>query len=240
MISEQREFWSKVAQNYDRVVDLQIGVQTRSMVRERLAREGPLGSTVEFGCGSGVYTETLAGRADRVIATDLSPQMLDLARNRVRAANVLFQEEDCQCTSFPDGSFDTAFLALVIHFTQPSDALKEMHRILRPGGALIIANVDLGALNALNRLRSFARMLYQGLVGYRTKPPRGFGRNMLTERQLCSLLRESSFKVESTETIKDGARSCNIPIEYVRARKLWKSTDGAPGLKPTSLSTSIS
>jgi len=44
------------------VVDLQIGGQTRSMVRQRLEREGALGSTVEFGCGTGFYTETLADK----------------------------------------------------------------------------------------------------------------------------------------------------------------------------------
>ena len=43
---------------------------------------------------------------------------------------------------------------------------------------------------------------------------------MVTERQLCNLLRECGFNVESTETIKDGSRSSNIPVEYVRARKL--------------------
>src|SRR5215472_5409463 len=186
MINEQREFWSKVAQNYDRVVDLQIGGQTRSMVRQRLDREGALGSTVEFGCGTG-----LADKTDRLMATDLSPGMLDLARSRVRAAKVTFQPEDCQRTSFPDGSFDTAFMSLVIHFTEPGKALKEMHRILRRGGTLIITNLDWGALEALDRLRCFARIFYQGLVSYRTKPPKGFGWNVLTEKQLCNLLRES-------------------------------------------------
>jgi ABC-2 type transport system ATP-binding protein len=220
VISEQTEFWSKVAQSYDRVADRQIGGQTRSMVRERLAREGPLGETVEFGCGTGFCTETLAGKADHVIATDLSPGMLDLARSRVRAANVSLQLEDCQRTSFPDGSFDTALLSLVIHFTQPIQALKELHRILRPGGTLIITNVDPGALTGLDRLRCFARMVYQGLVGYRAKPPKGFGRNMLTERQLSNLLRESGFETETTETIRDASCSSNIPVEYVRARKL--------------------
>ena len=219
MINDQREFWSNVAQNYDRVVDLQIGGQTRRMVRQRLAKEGALGSTVEFGCGTGFYTETLADKTERLMATYLSPGMLDLARSRVRAANVTFQPEDCERTSLPDDSFDTAFMSLVIHFTQPGEALKEMHRILRPGGTLIITNLDMGALQALDRLRCFARIFYQGLVGYRTKPPRGLGKNIMTERQLCNLLRESGFEVSGTETIRDRSRSSNIPIEYVKARK---------------------
>jgi methylase of polypeptide subunit release factors len=79
-----------------------IGGQTRSMLRQRLARETALGSTVEFGCGTGFYTETLAGKAERLLATDLSPGMLDLARSRVRAANVTFQPEDCQRSSFAE------------------------------------------------------------------------------------------------------------------------------------------
>ena len=154
------------------------------------------------------------------MATDLSLGMLDLARGRVRAVNVTFQPEDCQHTSFPDGSFDTVFLSLVIHLTQPREALKEMHRILRPSGTLIITNLDMGALQALDRLRCFARILYHGLVGYRTKPPKGLGKNIMTEKQLCNLLRESGFEVSGTETIRDPSRSSNIPIEYVKARKL--------------------
>ena len=220
MINEQRDFWSKVARNYDRVVDLQIGGQTRSILRQRLDGEATLGSTVKFGCGTGFYTETLADKTDRLMATDLSPRMLDLARSRVRVANVTFQPEDCQHTSFPDGSFDTVFLSLVIHLTQPREALKEMHRILRPSGTLIITNLDMRALQALDRLRCFARIFYQGLVGYRTKPPRGLGKNIMTEKQLCNLLRESGFEVSGTETIRDPSRSSNIPIEYVKARKL--------------------
>jgi len=138
----QREFWSKVAQKYDRIVDLQIGPMTRSMVLERVAKEDRLGNLVEFGCGTGFYTEVLAGKADSVLATDLSPGMLALAQHRVKATNVTFQTEDCQKSSLSDGAFDTAFLSLVIHFTDPAKTLAEMHRILKPGGALIIANLD--------------------------------------------------------------------------------------------------
>lgn len=217
MPDEQAEFWSKVADRYDRVVDLQIGGKTRSMVRERAARERDLGRLVEFGCGTGFYTEALACNADTVLATDISSAMLDVAKQRVNARNVTFRVEDCQRTSFPDGAFDTAFISLVIHFTVPGDTLAEMRRILRPGGTLIVVNLDLQALNGLPRIRSVIRVVYQGTLGYRIKPPKGFGRNVVTEAQLRELLGGAGFRVGSTETIRDSSRSSNIPVEYVRA-----------------------
>ncbi len=84
MTTEQAEFWSKVGERYDCVADLQIGGKTRSMVRERVAREGDLQRLVEFGCGTGFYTEVLACKADTLLATDISPGMLDLAKHQVR------------------------------------------------------------------------------------------------------------------------------------------------------------
>lgn len=220
MANEQAEFWSSVAEKYDRVVDLQIGGNTRSMLRERLVREGHLGRVVEFGCGTGFYTEVLARKANTLLATDISPGMLELAKRQVKAANVTFQTEDCQHTSLPDDTFDAVFISLVIHFTEPRRTVVEMHRILRPGGTLIIANLDPQALTGLGRLRSFIRILYHGVVGYRVKPPKGFGRNVLTEMQLSGLLSRSGFRLESSETVHDSSRSSNIPVEYVRAVKV--------------------
>lgn len=217
--TEHAEFWSKVATNYDRVVDLQIGLGTRDLVRERVAREGRLGRVVELGCGSGFFTAVLATKAERLLATDASPGMLELARNRVDARNVTFQAEDCQATSLADGAFDTAFISLVMHFTEPERTVDEMHRILARGGTLIVVNLDPLVLRGLDRVRSLVRILYQGAVGYRLKPPKGFGRNVLSETQLCDLLARRGFRVLGSETIRDPSRSSYIPLEYVRAVK---------------------
>jgi ubiquinone/menaquinone biosynthesis C-methylase UbiE len=218
--NEQREFWSKVAQKYDQVVDLQIGPKTRSMVRERLMNEDWFGSLAEFGCGTGFYTAVLAGKADHVEATDLSPGMIAVARGHIKATNVTFKTEDVQKTSFRDGAFDPAFMSLVLHFTEPDRTLAEMRRIVKPGGTLIISNLDLGALNRLDRVRCLIRIVYQGLIGYQAKPPKGFGKNVMAEKQLCDLLRTAGFEVISTETIKDTSRSSNIPVEYIKAVRI--------------------
>jgi ubiquinone/menaquinone biosynthesis C-methylase UbiE len=143
-VAAHEAFWSNVAPKYDTVVDQQIGPGIRAMVRERVEREGRLGYLAEFGCGTGFYTSLLAGKADRVVATDLSPGMLAVARANTRATNVTFQVENCERTSLPDGAFDTAFVSLVLHFTEPAKALAEMHRILKPGGMLLVSNLDPG------------------------------------------------------------------------------------------------
>jgi ubiquinone/menaquinone biosynthesis C-methylase UbiE len=138
--------------------------------------EGRLGKLAEFGCGTGFYTQVLVGKADSVVATDISPGMLALAKERIKAANVTFQVEDCQATAFPDEVFDTTFISLVIHFTEPAKTLAEMRRILKPGGTLIISNLDPGALNSVDRVRCLIRILYHGLTGYRVKDQGDSGR----------------------------------------------------------------
>lgn len=220
MANPQSEFWSAVAEKYDRVVDLQIGPQTRSLVRQRLAAEGHFGRVAEFGCGTGYYTQELVNHADSVIATDLASGMLDVARQRVTATNVKFQVEDCQQTSFPNECFDTIFISLVLHFTDAAKALQEMNRILAPGGRLIIANLDPGALGAFDRLRCQFRILYHGITGYREKPPKGFAKNIMTEKQLCEHLVKCGFKVTGAVTVKDSSRPSNIPVEYITAVKI--------------------
>ena len=217
MTSEHRKFWSAIAAKYDEVVDLQIGADTRALVRERLAQEPPLGRVAEFGCGTGFYTEVLADRAHTVLATDLAPGMLAVARHRTKAPNVQFQQEDCQKTSLPDSAFDTAFMSLVIQFTDKVKTLAEMSRILKPDGMLIIANGDPGALSPMNRFRFLVRGFYYGLTRHRTKPPKGIARSLITLRELCELLVKSDFRVLHTETIKDASRAFNMPIDYIKA-----------------------
>lgn len=213
-------FWSKLAASYDSVVDRQLGGRTRWLLRERLEREGALGRAVEFGCGTGFFTSALAAKAEQLLATDVSEGMLQVAKQQAHAPNVTFQVEDCQRTSLPDASVDTAFMSLVIQFTDPPVTLAEMHRILKPGGTVIIGNLDPLALSPLVRLRCLVRVLYHGIAGYRLKPPKGFGRNVLAKDQLGSLLAAAGFRVDTAETVSDTSCASNVPVEYVRATRI--------------------
>ena len=111
-------------------------------------------------------------------------------------------------------------MALVIQFTDPPVTLAEMHRILAPGGTLIIGNLDPFALPPVTRLRSLVRVLYHGIAGYRLRPPKGFGRNVLTKDQLGTLLAAAGFRVHSAEAVHDTSRASNLPVQYVRATRM--------------------
>lgn len=162
----------------------------------------------------------LAAKAERLLATDVSEGMLQVAKQQVQAPNVIFRVEDCQRTSLPDASVDTAFMSLVIQFTDPPVTLAEMHRILKPGGTLIIGNLDPFALPPLARFCCLVRVLYRGIAGYRLKPPKSFGRNVLAKDQLGSLLAAAGFRVDSAEAVNDTSRASNLPVEYVRATRM--------------------
>ena len=213
------DFWSAAAPDYDRVVELQVGPGTRAKARELVAKENALGNVVEFGCGSGFFTEALAHDARTVLATDLSPGMLKLAQERLRPSNIAFQIEDCQASTLEDQSFDTAFLSLVLQFTNHDRTVAEMRRILKPGGRLLIANLDVLALAAPHRMRCLFRVVYQGRRGYRVRPPRRFGRNVIGERELCDLLERHGFAILGSNTMSNLSRASYIPINYIRAQK---------------------
>lgn len=105
------------------------------------AMGGPApGATVlEVGCGRGVGTGLILDlfQAGRVDAVDLDPGMVALARERLasRGARVRLWAGDAARIDAPDGAYDAVFdFGIIHHVPAWRDALREVHRVLRPGG----------------------------------------------------------------------------------------------------------
>lgn len=99
------------------------------------------GKTVlEYGCGGGVYTVALADRAARVIAFDISPELLALTRKRVEAnqsEGVELLLGSAHSLPFPDESIDVVFGMAILHHLDLEVAARELRRVLRKGGRAI-------------------------------------------------------------------------------------------------------
>lgn len=142
MVHREEKYWSKYARSYDEGVEYVVGKTLRQAIVKRLLGERDLGEVIEFGCGTGYFTKVIAKNARNIIATDLSDEMLEVARIHLKDfQNVTIQKANCESTSFPSQRFDTVFMANVIHTIEnPYKALQESHRILRDGGLLLITS----------------------------------------------------------------------------------------------------
>lgn len=97
----------------------------------------------DLGCGTGNASEQLAPLVKKVIAIDREPAMLDAATKRLRNFNnVEFRKGELTQLPLRDGEVDVALTFLVlIHIESPGDALREMARVIKPGGHALIVDL---------------------------------------------------------------------------------------------------
>ncbi len=101
-------------------------------------------TVADVGAGTGFLAAGLAPLVKRVYALDGSEAMLEVARENLSASsNVIFQQADGQSLPLEDQSVDAALANMYLHHCpDPAAAIREMARILKPGGRLVITDMD--------------------------------------------------------------------------------------------------
>jgi ubiquinone/menaquinone biosynthesis C-methylase UbiE len=89
---------------------------------------------LEIGCGTGTFSAALAPAFPRLTAIDVSDVLLEVARKRFPGVD--FRNEDMHRTSFENSTFDLIVGCSVLHHLDWDAALREIVRILRPGGRI--------------------------------------------------------------------------------------------------------
>jgi len=93
---------------------------------------------LEIGCGTGEFSRLLAGRAEEVLAIDLSPQMIRLAQESSKLyPNIDFARGDVMTYHLPDDQFDCIATLTTIHHLPTETIMKRIKKALKPGGIFV-------------------------------------------------------------------------------------------------------
>ena len=145
------KLFDNIAPDYDKlnhILSLNIDKGWRhKAVREIADSKEPL-DVLDVACGTGDFTIEIAQKAvkgSKVTGIDLSEGMMRIGREKIAAANVdaVLEQGDCEALKYPDNRFDRISVGFgVRNFEHLTIGLKEMHRVLKKGGKLVILELS--------------------------------------------------------------------------------------------------
>jgi SAM-dependent methyltransferase len=108
------------------------------------AQLGPGRLALEVGCGTGLFLAQVARSGATLRALDLSTALLARARARLAGQdNVALQCGNAEQMPYPDGTFDAVYGSSVLHHLDLDRALREVWRVLRPGGRIVFTEPNI-------------------------------------------------------------------------------------------------
>ncbi len=185
--------FNRAASTYGQVARVQkkIAEHAASLVPQK-----EYGKILELGCGNGNFTQSLVNQSNTILATDISKGMLAVAEQRLSAFdNVSVGQADCYNTGLEAGAYDTVFMANLIHVVaEPDKLIKEVRRLLKADGRLIIASATTDSMSFIAKVR----LIYRYLKAF-GKPPKGGTK--FTLQALKNFIVQYSFRLEEAKLL---------------------------------------
>lgn len=144
MATSDAAFAGKIPELYDRCLVPLLFAPYAEELAKRLVALAPA-TILETAAGTGAVTARIAAALPRaeIVATDLNPDMLAIARERVTGRNVAFEPADAQALRFADDRFDAMVCQFgVMFYPDRAAGYREARRVLRPGGTYLFAVWD--------------------------------------------------------------------------------------------------
>ncbi len=109
-------------------------------------------SVLDIGCQRGVYSYYQASKGRQVVGIDVDPLILEVAERKFSHPNLTFRHTGGNELDFPDSSFGCVMLMEVLEHTfHPRGLISEIHRVLKPGGSLIVSVPNAASYHTLAR-----------------------------------------------------------------------------------------
>lgn len=222
--------FDQVAPRYDLANDILALGQTRGWRRAVTSAVGAVpGETVlDVAAGTGTSAEPYADAGVQVIAADLSEGMLRVGRER--RPDIDFVQADATRLPFADESFDAVTISFGLrNIAQHRQALREMHRVTRPGGRLVICEFSTPTFKPLRTV--YSEYLVRAIPGIAQKVTS----NPEAYEYLAESIRDwpdqETLAAQLAETGWGGVRYRNLTggiVALHRAVKPLESSRGAP------------
>jgi 2-polyprenyl-3-methyl-5-hydroxy-6-metoxy-1,4-benzoquinol methylase len=176
-------YYGSRGQKFEYLIERLLSIVSQRQIRSIRNRVPSGGRILDIGCGRGMLARSLVESGFKVLATDFSGDATHGIDPRIELRISASIAE----AGFEDASFDAVVIWHVFeHLSDPSTALQEIHRVLKPGGRLFIAVPNFESLQA----RIFGRHWFH------LDPPRHL--YQFTARGLADMLEVNDFAVRST------------------------------------------
>lgn len=146
-----KSLFDNIAPDYDKlnhILSLNIDKGWRRKAVKEIADSAKPLRVLDVACGTGDFTIEIARKAaegSSIIGIDLSEGMMKVGREKLKAAGIdaTLEYGDCEALTYPGSSFDRVSVGFgVRNFEHLEIGLKEMYRVLKPGGKLVILELS--------------------------------------------------------------------------------------------------
>ncbi|MCA8887385.1 MAG: class I SAM-dependent methyltransferase [Parvularculaceae bacterium] len=201
-------FWDKFAEKYSRQPIKDMAAYDNTLARTA-ARLTPGDHVMEIGCGTGTTALRLAEHVQRITASDISENMIAIARQKAtdqNIGNVEFFPGEAATAPKTDGGYDAVVAFNLLHLLEnPEQTMAQIHDRLKPGGYFISKTICLGDRQGFLRPLIFMMQIF-GRAPYV---------RFLKTAELESTIEKAGFTIDEADYIP-----ADKQIRFIIARKV--------------------
>ena len=198
----RKNFWDRNAKIYDRFMrkDTAAYEQLYELLRPVVRHK----TVLELATGTGLIARHIVDAAAHIEATDASPEMIAEAKRGNHSAKLHFSVQDMFRLPYADQSFDVVVVSNALHIVpHPEQALREIRRVLKDDGVLIVPTFT----HAGNSLSGRVRAFFMKLAGFPL-------RSKWTSEEYLYFLRQNGWTVRKSTVLK-----ASFPLTYAECVK---------------------